>query len=96
MRTALVGGPPGTDPGARSRRLDIGIEYGKGRYAVELKMKRQFGPDSLAQLAGYLADLGLDEGWLAVFDDDPAKSWDEKIFLRDETCEGKTIHVVGL
>ena len=78
------------------KRLDIGIEYGKGRYAVELKMKRQFGPDSLAQLAGYLADLGLDEGWLAVFDDDPAKSWDEKIFLRDETCEGKTIHVVGL
>ena len=78
------------------RRLDIGIEYGKGRYAVELKMKRQFGPDSLAQLAGYLADLGLDEGWLAVFDDDPAKPWDEKIFLRDETCEGKTIHVVGL
>jgi hypothetical protein len=59
-------------------------------------MKRQFGPDSLAQLAGYLADLGLDEGWLAVFDDDPAKSWDEKIFLRDETFDGKTIHVVGL
>ena len=78
------------------RRLDIGIEYGKGRYAVELKMKRQFGPDSLAQLAGYLADLGLDEGWLAVFDDDPAKPWDEKIFLRDETFGGKTIHVVGL
>ena len=78
------------------RRLDIGIEYGKGRYAVELKMKRQFGPDSLAQLAGYLSDLGLDEGWLAVFDDNPDKSWDEKIFLRDETCEGKTIHVVGL
>ena len=78
------------------RRLDIGIEYGKGRYAVELKMKRQFGPDSLVQLAGYLSDLGLDEGWLAVFDDDPAKSWDEKIFLRDETCDGKTIHVVGL
>ena len=78
------------------KRLDIGIEYGKGRYAVELKMKRQFGPDSLAQLAGYLSDLGLDEGWLAVFDDDPAKSWDEKIFLRDETFGGKTIHVVGL
>ena len=78
------------------RRLDIGIEYGKGRYAVELKMKRQFAPDSLAQFAGYLADLGLDEGWLAVFDDDPAKPWDEKIFLRDETFGGKTIHIVGL
>ena len=78
------------------KRLDIGIEYGTGRYAVELKMKRQFGPDSLAQLAGYLSDLGLDEGWLAVFDDDPDKSWDEKIFTRDETFGGKTIHVVGL
>ena len=78
------------------KRLDIGIEYGKGRYAVELTMKRQFGPDSLAQLAGYLADLGLDEGWLAVFDDDSAKPWDEKIFLRDETFDGKTIHIVGL
>ncbi len=32
----------------------------------------------------------------AVFDDDAAKSWDEKIFRRDETCNGKTIHIVGL
>ena len=43
-----------------------------------------------------LADLGLPEGWMAVFDDDAAKSWDEKIFRRDETCNGKTIHIVGL
>ncbi|MBQ6925884.1 MAG: ATP-binding protein, partial [Kiritimatiellae bacterium] len=78
------------------KRLDICIEYGQGRYVVELKMKRQFGPDSLGQLAGYLADLGLEEGWMAVFDDDAAKSWDEKIFRRDETCNGKTIHIVGL
>ena len=78
------------------KRLDICIEYGQGRYVVELKMKRQFGPDSLGQLAGYLADLGLEEGWMAVFDNDAAKSWDEKIFRRDETFNGKTIHIVGL
>jgi hypothetical protein len=78
------------------KRLDICIEYGQGRYVVELKMKRQFGPDSLGQLAGYLADLGLDEGWMAVFDNDAAKSWDEKIFRRDETFNGQTIHIVGL
>ncbi len=35
-------------------------------------------------------------GWMPVFDDDSGKSWDEKLFNRDETCEGKTIHVVGL
>ncbi len=33
---------------------------------------------------------------MPVFDEVKAKPWDEKIFLRDETCEGKTIHVVGL
>ena len=52
--------------------------------------------NALGQLAGYLADLGLPEDWMAVFDDDAAKSWDEKIFRRDETCNGKTIHIVGL
>ena len=35
-------------------------------------------------------------GWMAVFDDDTSKSWDEKIFTRDEIVDGKTIHVVGL
>ena len=78
------------------KRLDICIEFGGGRCAIELKLKRQFGGDSLFQLAGYLDLLGLSEGWLAVFDDDPAKSWDEKIYTRDETVAGKTIHVVGL
>ncbi len=43
-----------------------------------------------------LATLGLDEGWLAVFDTDSDKLWDEKIYSRDETFAGKTIHVVGL
>ncbi len=59
-------------------------------------MKTQMSRDSFKQLAGYLGTLGLSEGWLAVFDPDPAKSWDEKMFTRDETFDGKTIHVVGL
>ncbi len=50
---------------------------------------------SYAQLAGYLDTLGLAEGWMTVFDPDPAKSWDEKIYNRDETVGGKTIHIVG-
>ncbi len=33
---------------------------------------------------------------MAVFDDDKSKPWDEKIFLRDEVVDGKTIHIVGL
>ena len=62
-------------------------------------MERYFniaGPCFPDELSGYLDTLGLPEGWMAVFDDDKAKSWDEKIYTRDEVFNGKTIHVIGL
>ena len=80
-----------------SKRLDLCVEFGKFRYAVELKMKRNFSPtESPAQLVGYLDHLKLPEGWMAIFDDDASKSWDEKIHTRDEIVDGKTIHFIGL
>jgi len=80
-----------------SKRLDLCVEYKTFRYAVELKMKRNYSPEkSLAQFAGYLDRLGLNEGWMPVFDGDKSKSWEEKIFLRDEVVDGRSIHVVGL
>ena len=80
-----------------SKRLDLCVEFGKFRYAVELKMKRNYSREkSLAQFADYLDHLGLPEGWMPVFDEDKAKPWSDKLFLRDEVFGGKTIHVVGL
>ena len=80
-----------------SGRIDLCVEYGKFRYAVELKMRKHFRPGkSYAQLAGYLDKLCLAEGWMAVFDDDKSKPWEERLFLHDEIVDGKTIHVVGL
>ena len=80
-----------------SKRLDLCVEFGKFRYAVELKMKRNFSPtESPAQLVGYLDHLKLPEGWMAIFDDDASKTWDEKIYTRDEVIGGKTIHYIGL
>ena len=80
-----------------SGRLDLCVEFGAFRYAVEVKTSKNFaGEKSYGQLAKYLDTLGLAEGWMPVFDEDPARPWDEKIFTRDETCNGKTIHVVGL
>jgi len=35
-------------------------------------------------------------GWMAVFDDDASKSWDEKLYNRDVELDGKTLHIVGL
>ena len=80
-----------------SRRLDLCVEYRDKRYAVEVKTTRNFaGEKSYGQLADYLSTLGLDEGWMAVFDADAAKPWEEKLYVRDEPFKGKMLHIVGL
>ena len=38
--------------------------------------------DGIRQTAGYAAGCGAEEGHLVVFDQDPKRSWDEKIFRR--------------
>ena len=97
QRVVNGGGRIAREIAAGSGRLDLCVEFHDRRYAIEIKTSRNFaGEKSYGQLARYLDVLGLSEGWMPVFDEDKAKPWDEKIFLRDETCEGKTIHVVGL
>ena len=97
QRVVNGGGRIAREMALGSKRLDLCVEFGKFRYAVELKMKRNFSPtESPAQLVGYLDHLKLPEGWMAIFDDDASKSWDEKIYTRDEIVDGKTIHFIGL
>ena len=80
-----------------SGRLDLCVEFRDKRYAVEVKTSKNFaGAKSYAQLAGYLDKLGLSEGWMAIFDEDKAKPWDEKLFTRDVELNGKMLHVIGL
>ena len=97
QRVVNGGGRIAREMALGSKRLDLCVEFGKFRYAVELKMKRNFSPtESPAQLVGYLDHLKLPEGWMAIFDDDASKSWDERIYTRDEIVGGKTIHFIGL
>lgn len=80
-----------------SRRLDLCVEYRDKRYAVEVKTSKNFaGEKSYGQLADYLSTLGLDEGWMAVFDVEGTKPWDERLYVRDVTFKGKALHIVGL
>jgi hypothetical protein len=55
-----------------SGRMDICLRYGAVTLGMELKVWRDLRPDplaeGLAQLDGYLAGLGLDAGWLIIFD----------------------------
>ena len=80
-----------------SGRLDLCVEYRDKRYAVEVKTAKNFkGEDSYKQLLGYLDKLGLAEGWMPIFDPDPAKPWETKLYNHDVELGGKTLHVVGL
>ena len=78
-------------------RLDLCVEFRGARYAIEVKTSANFqGEKSYLQCAKYLDSLGLDEGWMPIFEKSRAKTWDEKIYSCDETVCGKTIHVIGL
>jgi hypothetical protein len=52
--------------------MDLCLRYGAVTLGIELKVWRDGRPDPLArgleQLDGYLAGLGLDSGWLVLFD----------------------------
>lgn len=53
-------------------RMDLCLRYGAVTLGIELKVWRDGEPDPLTegleQLDGYLAGLGLDTGWLVIFD----------------------------
>jgi hypothetical protein len=55
-----------------SGRMDLCLRYGELTLGMELKVWRDGRPDplnrGLDQLDGYLAGLGLDTGWLVIFD----------------------------
>ena len=50
----------------------------------------------LEQTAGYMDRNGAESGHLVIFDRDPNKSWQEKIFHRTESTAGGEIHVWGM
>jgi hypothetical protein len=77
--------------------LDLVVEWGSARHAIEVKLRRETETeaDALDQVARYLDHAGLDEGWLVLFDLRKDKAWADKLFTRLVEHQGKTIHVVG-
>ena len=97
QRVTNGGGRINREMAVGTGRLDLCVEFRGGRYAIEVKTSANFkGEKSYAQCAKYLESLGLSEGWMPIFEKSKEKSWDEKIYSRDETIDGKTIHVIGL
>jgi hypothetical protein len=81
--------------------MDLVVAYGPDRFAIEIKRVRP--RDSLdrivdggvAQLGRYLDTLGLDHGWLMVFDVRPGKTWEERLWTREVVVDGRRVVVLG-
>ncbi|MDR0711879.1 MAG: hypothetical protein LBF67_06010, partial [Prevotellaceae bacterium] len=77
---------------------DICVAYEGQKYPVELKIWRgeKSLQDGLVQTRRYMDVYGSPEGWLAIFDRRDSIKWEDKIYLKKETVDGKTVTVVGL
>ena len=76
--------------------LDLGIVFHGNKYAVEIKLAANYAKNrvkSHEQLKCYLDTLGVNEGWLVVFDTLENTDWDAKISHSDIPIDGKTIHL---
>jgi hypothetical protein len=78
-------------------RVDLCVRYAEKNYPVEIKIARPRAlAEGLEQMQKYLSRCGAKEGWLVIFDRDPAKPWDDKISWATQTLpDGNIAHVVG-
>jgi hypothetical protein len=79
-------------------RLDLCVVYEEKRYPIEIKLWRgeQYYQNALEQIAGYMDTLGCKEGWLVILDQRQTRTWDERIYSKQETVNGLAVHVFGI
>ncbi len=83
-----------------SGRMDLCVRYGQTTLAIEIKVWRPKAGDPLAdglvQLDRYMAGLGVDSGWLVIFDrrPDAAPVAERLTSTRASTAAGRTVTVI--
>ncbi len=77
--------------------LDLLVTWRGQRHAIEVKLRRgkQTETQAFAQVDRYLESLGLDEGWLVIFDTRKSRSWRERLRSRTVKRGKRRVHVVG-
>ncbi len=104
QRIVNAGGRIDREYGLGRKRTDLMVawkhEKGVQKIVLELKVLHKSLEhtikEGLAQLAAYMDICGSDNGHLVVFDRDPDRKWEEKIFRRNEVFEGRKIEVWGM
>jgi hypothetical protein len=75
------------DGGEQTAVIELKILYGSLEETIA---------EGLAQTWGYMDKMGASDGHLIIFDRRSDRSWDEKIFRREEQFEGRPITVWGM
>jgi hypothetical protein len=98
QRVINGGGQVIRDMGSGSGRLDLCLIYGNRKYPIELKIRygEKYLEKGLEQTARYMDLHCCNEGWMVVFDRRTTVKWEDKLYFKKETVDGKTITVVGV
>ena len=82
------------------RRGQAAPEPAVDKFVIECKVLHksldQTVREGLKQTAGYMDRCAAQAGHLVVFDRSPDKQWDEKIFRREESVDGRAVSVWGM
>jgi type II secretory pathway predicted ATPase ExeA len=98
QRVINGGGQIIRDMASGTGRLDLCLIYETQKYPIELKIHRgnKYLQKSFDQISKYMDGFGCDEGWLVVFDKRSTVKWDDKIYMKKEIVDGKTVTIVGV
>jgi hypothetical protein len=97
QRVINGGGDVIRDMATGNGRLDLLMTHNDKKYPIELKIRygKQYVEDGLEQTAGYLDLHCCNEGWIVVFDRRTTVAWEDKLYMKKEIVNGKTVTIVG-
>jgi hypothetical protein len=97
QRVINGGGQVIRDMASGTGRLDLCLIYENRKYPIELKIRygEKYIEKGLEQTARYMDLHCCNEGWMVVFDRRKTVKWEDKLYFKKETVDGKTVTVVG-
>jgi hypothetical protein len=97
QRVINGGGQVIRDIASGTGRLDLCLLYKNQKYPIELKIRygNKYLEEGFIQTAGYMDLHCCNEGWMVVFDRRKTVKWEDKLYFKKETVDGKTVTVVG-
>ena len=104
QRIVNISGRIEREYGAGRRHTNLLVEWKKGdvvqKFVIECRVSRnglkRDVSEGIDQTRDYMDRCGTDEGHLVIFDRSEGRSWEERLFRRDEVQGGKPVTVWGM